>query len=152
MPSQTRSTTRKHEQMMQFCPPHRFNFLIDQHDTIKVTRSLTKALKIIGLNVLTKQELPQKIRVRRVTCPAFTPKPKKRSTRLQTLPDYKTTQTSVAHSNKMKWCVCRRESFGNMIFCENPQCTIKWFHMDCMKVTTIPEGDWFCQNCLFFRT
>lgn len=46
-----------------------------------------------------------------------------------------------------QWCVCRQPSFGQMIFCDNPTCLIKWFHMDCVKIQVVPEGNWYCQNC-----
>lgn len=45
------------------------------------------------------------------------------------------------------WCICRGEEYGEMIFCENPMCRIEWFHLDCMKMQTAPEGEWYCQNC-----
>lgn len=111
-----------------------------------VTRSLTRALKIIGLTLLIEKlpDRPKKIQTRRYTHPASKPtiKPSQRSARLHTIHDVPT-ETTQQH----EWCVCRRSSFGIMIFCENPACPIKWFHMDCMGIQTAPVGDWLCPNC-----
>lgn len=53
----------------------------------------------------------------------------------------------LAPQNPTIWCICRTVERGDMIFCENPHCLIKWFHFDCMAIATAPEGDWFCPNC-----
>ena len=44
-------------------------------------------------------------------------------------------------------CFCRREAFGKMIGCDNPQCKYEWFHLECVNVTTIPKGKWYCSKC-----
>lgn len=38
-------------------------------------------------------------------------------------------------------------SYGEMIGCDNDNCTIKWFHLHCVGLDTIPEGSWYCPNC-----
>lgn len=46
------------------------------------------------------------------------------------------------------WCICRREDNERpMIFCDNAECVIKWFHFDCVGIDTAPEGNWYCANC-----
>lgn len=45
------------------------------------------------------------------------------------------------------WCICRGTKGGKMIFCENNDCLIKWFHTDCIRMEVIPEEDWYCPNC-----
>lgn len=52
-------------------------------------------------------------------------------------------------SNGMEedWCICRGTGEGEMVFCENEQCMIKWFHTDCISMETVPEDDWYCPNC-----
>lgn len=111
-----------------------------------MTRSVTRALKIIGftLPIPTLPVRPRKIQTRRNTCPLpITPKPKHRSVRAHSIQS-----NFTSNQSPNLWCICRRSSFGNMIFCENPSCLIKWFHMDCLGMgNTVPSGDWFCNNC-----
>ncbi len=44
------------------------------------------------------------------------------------------------------YCKCKRESYGKMIQCDNPQCA-EWFHYECIG---IKEGDepeeWYCSE------
>lgn len=44
------------------------------------------------------------------------------------------------------WCYCGMAQYGEMIECEG-DCTMKWFHLDCVRITTIPSGRWFCPDC-----
>ncbi|XP_055309110.1 inhibitor of growth protein 4-like [Sitodiplosis mosellana] len=140
----------REEEMARICSTHRFDFIIhasQRQKSIRVTRSLTRALKIIGI-VLPTESLPKKIRQRRNTCPLprTTIKPGRRSARSHTL------QIDCSPLPPNEWCICRRSSFGNMIFCDNPTCLIKWFHMDCLGMgNTIPSGQWFCQNCALLQ-
>jgi len=46
-----------------------------------------------------------------------------------------------------KGCYCRDEEHGQMIACDNEKCTTGWYHTDCLKPKTIPEGSWFCSDC-----
>ena len=32
------------------------------------------------------------------------------------------------------WCYCQEPSFGKMILCDNENCSIKWFHFDCLRI------------------
>lgn len=34
-----------------------------------------------------------------------------------------------------------------MICCDNEDCSIKWFHLRCVGLDTIPDGSWYCPNC-----
>lgn len=45
------------------------------------------------------------------------------------------------------WCYCRQPVYGEMIFCENPNCRIEWFHCDCLWIRKPPKGSWRCQSC-----
>lgn len=38
-------------------------------------------------------------------------------------------------------------SYGEMIGCDNDNCTIKWFHLRCVGLDSIPEGTWYCPIC-----
>nr|CAH04412.1 hypothetical protein [Euplotes vannus] len=45
------------------------------------------------------------------------------------------------------FCFCQTISFGNMVACDRKECPIEWFHFDCVGLTTMPEGNWYCQMC-----
>ena len=34
-----------------------------------------------------------------------------------------------------------------MICCDNGDCSIKWFHLRCVGLETIPDGSWYCPSC-----
>lgn len=47
------------------------------------------------------------------------------------------------------YCVCNGEDEGDMVLCENPQCSRGlWFYLECLnlEVEDLPEGDWFCSD------
>ena len=46
-----------------------------------------------------------------------------------------------------KYCFCHNEESGTMIFCDKKNCPIKWFHLQCLKITRIPKGKWYCPQC-----
>ena len=46
------------------------------------------------------------------------------------------------------WCYCRQvEGTRQMIGCDHKQCIIGWFHTDCLRITRIPKGKWYCPDC-----
>lgn len=45
------------------------------------------------------------------------------------------------------WCYCNEPSSGEMIFCDNRGCTIKWFHFKCLRIQHAPKGKWYCPSC-----
>ena len=48
------------------------------------------------------------------------------------------------------WCYCwQPENDHAMIGCDYPDCSIQWFHLDCLKLSTskLPKGDWYCPDC-----
>jgi inhibitor of growth protein 4 len=53
--------------------------------------------------------------------------------------------------NEPTYCVCGRPSFGNMIQCEDEECGIEWFHTECVGLTTLPKGKWYCAQCSAVR-
>jgi len=55
---------------------------------------------------------------------------------------------SVKCSFKSDVWVCHGQvSYGEMIGCDNEQCSIEWFHFDCVRLTHKPKGKWFCPRC-----
>ncbi|BET00173.1 inhibitor of growth protein [Nesidiocoris tenuis] len=49
--------------------------------------------------------------------------------------------------NEPTYCLCHQVSYGEMIGCDNPDCTIEWFHFACVSLTTKPKGKWYCPKC-----
>ncbi|KAJ7070663.1 hypothetical protein C8F01DRAFT_1013440 [Mycena amicta] len=47
------------------------------------------------------------------------------------------------------YCVCQRQSFGEMIACDGDRCQWEWFHLACIGMTATPSGNekWYCENC-----
>ena len=45
------------------------------------------------------------------------------------------------------WCYCSKPSFGDMVMCDNKQCTIQWFHFTCVGLRIPPKGKWYCPSC-----
>ncbi|KAJ1062204.1 hypothetical protein K5549_008546 [Capra hircus] len=42
--------------------------------------------------------------------------------------------------NEPTYCLCHQVSYGEMIGCDNPDCSIEWFHFACVGLTTKPRG------------
>ncbi|XP_064389382.1 inhibitor of growth protein 5-like isoform X1 [Halichondria panicea] len=49
--------------------------------------------------------------------------------------------------NEPTYCLCQQVSFGEMIGCDNDDCSIEWFHFQCVNLTSKPKGKWFCPQC-----
>ncbi|EGT41015.1 hypothetical protein CAEBREN_25009 [Caenorhabditis brenneri] len=45
------------------------------------------------------------------------------------------------------WCFCNDTSHGEMIRCDNPDCTLRWFHYPCIGIVEKPIGKWYCPRC-----
>lgn len=104
-----------------------------------VTRSLVQAMHIFGI---TPESVPAPIRRHR-----------RRNTinfNDRTMPKTLTQRRQTDQATEI-WCICREREFGTMIACDGPTCTIEWFHLRCIGVQQIPEGQWFCPNCAALR-
>mmetsp|Transcript_13310 Transcript_13310/g.26041 ORF Transcript_13310/g.26041 Transcript_13310/m.26041 type:complete len:230 (+) Transcript_13310:104-793(+) len=45
------------------------------------------------------------------------------------------------------FCTCNgRVRSEQWIGCENPDCPIAWYHLECVGLVEVPEGDWFCSK------
>jgi len=53
--------------------------------------------------------------------------------------------------NEPTYCICHQVSYGQMIACDNSECSIEWFHIGCMGLQSIPKGKWYCPKCQPFR-
>jgi hypothetical protein len=56
----------------------------------------------------------------------------------------KTPQTST----EQKWCYCNGEESGNMIGCENDDCAIQWFYVECLKSSVYPRKHGIVQTAV----
>ena len=45
------------------------------------------------------------------------------------------------------YCLCNGVESGEMIACDNLECSIEWFHFPCVGLKRAPRGKWFCVNC-----
>ena len=47
------------------------------------------------------------------------------------------------------YCYCCLPEDGTMIGCDNPDCCIEWFHIECLKLPRAPKGKskWYCPDC-----
>ena len=50
-------------------------------------------------------------------------------------------------SQANEWCYCKQGEEGQMIACDNKDCSIVWFHTACLGITNIPKGKWYCPDC-----
>ena len=45
------------------------------------------------------------------------------------------------------YCYCKKENVGTtMIACDNVECQIEWFHVNCLQLENIPKGKWYCPD------
>ena len=64
---------------------------------------------------------------------------------------------STQSEDQRVYCICRQVYLihlihlknigGDMIGCDNDHCPIKWFHIQCVGLSTIPDGTWYCPDC-----
>lgn len=45
------------------------------------------------------------------------------------------------------YCYCQMISDGEMIACDNKNCKIEWFHIQCLGLKKVPKGTWYCEEC-----
>ena len=52
-------------------------------------------------------------------------------------------------SSSQTFCYCNGPEISEMIACDNNDCTIEWFHLKCLKISSdsIPKGKWYCPDC-----
>ena len=44
------------------------------------------------------------------------------------------------------YCFCQKESYGDMVGCDNDDCKYQWFHFGCVNITSQSAGEWFCSD------
>jgi len=53
----------------------------------------------------------------------------------------------AAIGNNSKWCTCNKPAENKMVGCDGQNCSIEWFHLKCVNMEQIPEGNWYCSAC-----
>jgi len=46
------------------------------------------------------------------------------------------------------YCFCHKQSYGDMIGCDNAACPYQWFHISCVGVKTPLPDKWYCPECI----
>jgi len=58
---------------------------------------------------------------------------------------------AVVSPGEPTYCFCNRVSFGEMIGCDNQNCQIEWFHIECVGITSemlrSTKEKWYCPDC-----
>lgn len=58
------------------------------------------------------------------------------------------TLTDTFSVDDKKDCFCNLNKDVDLIACDNPGCTIGWYHLDCVGLKEIPEDEWICDDCI----
>lgn len=45
------------------------------------------------------------------------------------------------------YCFCGQNYQIDLIGCENDDCPVGWFHLSCVGLTEVPNGEWYCDSC-----
>ena len=54
---------------------------------------------------------------------------------------------TIVDPHEPVYCFCRQIAFGNMVACDNEECSIEWFHCSCVNLTKMPKNEWLCPTC-----
>ncbi|KAJ3503127.1 hypothetical protein NLJ89_g8571 [Agrocybe chaxingu] len=46
------------------------------------------------------------------------------------------------------YCFCHKQSYGDMIGCDNSDCPYQWFHISCVGVKQPLPDKWYCPECI----
>ncbi|KAJ7865436.1 hypothetical protein B0H14DRAFT_410459 [Mycena olivaceomarginata] len=47
-----------------------------------------------------------------------------------------------------QYCFCQKQSYGDMIACDNDDCPYEWFHLSCVQLTQPTPEKWYCRECI----
>ena len=53
----------------------------------------------------------------------------------------------LTEEDKGNWCSCKECKGGEMVACDNKSCLTVWFHLECVGLTDVPRGKWYCPTC-----
>ncbi|KAJ7770867.1 hypothetical protein DFH07DRAFT_735248 [Mycena maculata] len=46
------------------------------------------------------------------------------------------------------YCFCQKQSYGDMIACDNDDCPYEWFHLACVQLSQPTTEKWYCRECI----
>ncbi|KAF6216462.1 hypothetical protein GE061_000804 [Apolygus lucorum] len=69
--------------------------------------------------------------------------PKKRKITSQEPPAVKTKESKTSQ----RYCICDDVEHGQMVYCDNSNCEIGWYHFKCVNIQKPPQGLWYCPIC-----
>ncbi|KAJ7124735.1 hypothetical protein C8R43DRAFT_898879 [Mycena crocata] len=46
------------------------------------------------------------------------------------------------------YCFCQKQSYGDMIACDNDDCPYEWFHLSCVQLSQPTPEKWYCRECV----
>ncbi|KAI9509839.1 hypothetical protein F5148DRAFT_695854 [Russula earlei] len=52
------------------------------------------------------------------------------------------------NEDKTLYCFCQKMSYGEMVACDNPECTYQWFHLPCVNLKPPLPEVWYCSDCI----
>ena len=64
------------------------------------------------------------------------------------LPELLTHRLKREAETRKTYCFCGMDKGGMMIGCDNPSCSLEWFHYKCVGIRRKPKGNWYCKNCI----
>lgn len=56
-------------------------------------------------------------------------------------------QQTEKSDNLYCYCQCPYDEVSEMIACDGQDCTIEWFHFECVGIMVPPKGKWYCPDC-----
>ena len=56
-------------------------------------------------------------------------------------------RTPAISSSEPMYCYCHGPKESTMIPCDNPDCPVELFHLECLHLRTVPREMWFCLDC-----
>lgn len=68
-------------------------------------------------------------------------------TRVQPGKEQTLLQLDAEENDDGSWCNCKENKGGKMIGCDNKTCTVKWYHLECVNLSSAPRGTWLCPAC-----
>ena len=58
------------------------------------------------------------------------------------------TASTSSHGTSLKYCYCQEGKHGKMVGCDNPGCPYQWFHLECLRLKSLPRSkSWYCPDC-----
>ena len=66
------------------------------------------------------------------------------------LPPHSSCETASisSHGTSLKYCYCQEGEHGKMVGCDNPGCPYQWFHLECLRLKSVPRSkSWYFPDC-----